>query len=180
MMSSSDSMPETTNDRSCACDRTQVHTSCLRCRDIVLSCHASKPSVGLIDRSSSIKIYRPVSSTIRAERLHALFHSLPKGPFHLSFTLLLHCRSWSSLFSLRRWTPARLHSTLKLRDSSPGCRLTHTETSPCAGVSIDRPAARDVDHHHTGRSPSSVAASTAVRLRAPIRSIYILSDSRSR
>jgi hypothetical protein len=24
------------------------------------------------------------------------------------------------MFSLRRWTPARLHSTLKLRDSSPG------------------------------------------------------------
>jgi len=82
---------------------------------------------------------RPVSSTIRAERLRALFHSLPKGPFHLSFTLLLRCRSWSSLFSLRRWTPARLHSTLKLRDSSPGRRLI---TVACACDPYPDPSAR--------------------------------------
>jgi len=86
---------------------------------------------------------RPVSSTIRAERLRALFHSLPKGPFHLSFTLLLRCRSWSSLFSLRRWTPARLHSTLKLRDSSPGRRLI-TMLARVIQIPIHRPAARDM------------------------------------
>jgi len=122
-------------------------------------------------------IDRPVSSTIRAERLRALFHSLPKGPFHLSFTLLLRCRSWSSLFSLRRWTPARLHSTLKLRDSSPGRRLI-TMLARVIQIPIHRPAARDMlDIYHTGPSPSSVAASTAVRLRAPMD---LESDSRSR
>jgi hypothetical protein len=115
---------------------------------------------------------RPVSSTIRAERLRALFHSLPKGPFHLSFTLLLRCRSWSSMFSLRRWTPARLHSTLKLRDSSPGVDKTSAMQAP--KMSILNPPARSVMIYPpewtriTGPSPTSVAASTALRLRAPM------------
>jgi len=161
--------PEPTNDAACSLGEWK-RASCLRCRsDKLCVTRPNRPLVVSIPRCViEGSDDRPVSSTIRAERLRALFHSLPKGPFHLSFTLLLRCRSWSSLFSLRRWTPARLHSTLKLRDSSPGRRLI---TVACACDPYPDPSARSawqLINYHTGPSPSSVAASTAVRLRAPM------------
>jgi hypothetical protein len=153
-------MPEPTNDAARSLGEWK-RASCLRCRSdinfvsrVQTARWLSIPPV--CDRGDHD---RPVSSTIRAERLRALFHSLPKGPFHLSFTLLLRCRSWSSLFSLRRWTPARLHSTLKLRDSSPGRRLI---TVACACDPYPDPSARSAgpyaNIYHTGPAPSAGAA----------------------
>jgi len=56
------------------------------------------------------------SPTLRAQRLQGLFHSLSKVlcifRSHYLFAIGL-----GAIFSLRRRTPAILHSTLKLRDS---------------------------------------------------------------
>lgn len=54
----------------------------------------------------------------------ALFFTLfPKALFTFRSHYFFAIGLGASVFSLRRWTPARLHSTLKLRDSSPGVDL---------------------------------------------------------
>ena len=91
------------------------------------------------------------SLTLCAQRLQGLFHSLSKVLFifrsHYLFTIGL-----GAIFSLRRSTPAALHSTIKLRDSwSPRGSATPT---------------RAYRIRITGRSPSLVTRSGVVFLTA--------------
>lgn len=90
------------------------------------------------------------SLTLCAQRLQGLFHSLSKVLFifrsHYLFAIGL-----GAIFSLRRSTPATLHSNIKLRDSwSPrGSATPHTRVQK-----------------GTGRSPSLVTRSGVVLLTA--------------
>ncbi len=78
------------------------------------------------DRLRFVHVASNGSLTLCAQRLQGLFHSLSRVLFifrsHYLFTIGL-----GAIFSLRRSTPAALHSTIKLRDSwSPQGSATPT------------------------------------------------------
>ncbi len=114
----------------------QTHT----CRTSKITC-ADKPRLHVAANGSL---------TLCAQRLQGLFHSLSKVLFifrsHYLFAIGL-----GAIFSLRRNTPAALHSTIKLRDSWSPRALERMRT--------------DI----TGRSPSSVTLSIALHLTMSLR-----------
>jgi len=127
------------SDIQCAPAPTEVGTG--NTPALVIPRHADTPYSRGARRS-----FDDESPTLRAQRLQGLFHSLSKVlcifRSHYLFAIGL-----GAIFSLRRRTPAFLHSTLKLRDS--WIALGTADNTRTDG---------------TGRSPSMVALSRTLRL----------------